>query len=188
MVCTRCSLGQGLPNICAGLLEVFCVCLCSLWGLGKTVLSSLLTFQTRTAAFLHSFLLSLLTLACPWKEKLSVVFFLLHDSSQAQCRIQVYIWCASFLAFCSLCQLRFLFLSSLYRLIEELERASVLKLQIIYRSAGLGAITSHIILKWFVNHGMGTAALEEGAISQNSYLIKVHMENFRTSVAMAYSL
>ena len=66
--------------------------------------------------------------------------------------------------------------------------SSLLKLQIIYRSAGLGAVTSHIILKWFVNHGMGTAALEGGATSQNSYLTKIFLVDFSISVAMAYSL
>lgn len=51
-----------------------------------------------------------------------------------------------------------------------------------YRSAGLRAVTSHKISKRFMNFGMGTAALEEGAVSQNSYFIKVHKKNFYISV------
>lgn len=45
-----------------GLLEVLCVCLCSLWGVRKAVLSSLLTFQATTPVFVHSLLLLLLYL------------------------------------------------------------------------------------------------------------------------------
>lgn len=63
---------------------------------------------------------------------------------------------------------------------QELESAFLL--WVIYRSAGLGAVTSHKILKRLLNFGVGTAALEEGAVSQNSYLIKVHKENFYISV------
>lgn len=63
---------------------------------------------------------------------------------------------------------------------QELE--STFLLWVIYRSAGLGAVTSHKILKRSMNVGMGTAALEEGAVSQNSYRIKVHEKNFYISM------
>lgn len=46
---------------------------------------------------------------------------------------------------------------------KEVESAFLLWIS--YRSAGLGAVTSHKILKIFLNFGMGTAALEEGAVS-----------------------
>lgn len=44
------------------------------------------------------------------------------------------------------------------------------------------SVTSHTLLKRFVNFGMRTAALEKGAVSQNSSLIKVHKKSFCISV------
>lgn len=73
-----------------------------------------------------------------------------------------------FLPLCFLCLLRLLFLSSVHRLMQEL--GSAFLLWVIYRSAGLGAVISHVILKRFMKSGMGTAALEEGAVSHKTVI------------------
>lgn len=153
------------------------ICLCSLWGVGKALLSSLLTSETMIPVFVHFSVLSLLyCLSLKTKPVWCSFYRMTHPKPNVESRSMSI--CAAFLVFCFLCLLRLLFLSSVHRLMLE----SAFLLWIIYRSAGLGAVTSHKILKSSMNFDMRTAALEEGAVSQNSYLIKLHKNNFFISV------
>lgn len=85
---TGCFLGQGFTNVCVGLLEVL-ICLPLFPFRGERGYAIfLIVFQTRTLKFAPSPLLSLL---CCLSLKTETVFFVLHDSSHTECRIQVYI-------------------------------------------------------------------------------------------------
>lgn len=151
------------------------ICLCSLWRVGKAVLSSLLTSATVTPVFVNFSLLSLLY-CLSLKTKL-VWCFLLHDSSQVQCRIQVYVHL--FLPFASSVCLDSCSWALFTGSCRSWRVLSYCGLSVDQQDQ---SVTSHTILKRFRNLGMGTAALEEGAVSQNSSLIKVHKKNFYISV------
>lgn len=82
------TLKQGLPDVCVDLLV-----LPLRGGEGSPfILTNFWDYDSSICSFIRSLTSLLLVL----ENKTGVVFFLSHDSSQAQCRIQVYVYMCSF--------------------------------------------------------------------------------------------
>lgn len=108
----------------------------------RHVLSSLLTFQTRAPVFFHSLLLYCLSLKT--ETKCGVLYFMTHPKASLESRSTSSMH--PFLPFAP--SVRSDSCSELcLQAHKEVEGAPLLQLQIIYGSAGPGAVTRHIILK-----------------------------------------